>query len=195
MFTYYQYAFTPEELYPMFQDFHNSFIPNYQITRAEIVSIMETMAKKEYIGKERMKEAVLPVIGLQKIQALEQIEFLNKDAMKHDYLFSEEEHQQIFDLMSDGYTTIKFMKLLPYLMVFFIAHLNNSLQKRLKSLNEILNPHQKSSIFQCFERIGYTERDFFMNRITYREIEQVIIDFKTSYPRSFNFDQIETILK
>ena len=53
---------------------------------------METMAKKEYIGKERMKEAVLPVIGLQKIQALEQIEFLNKDAMKHDYLFSEEEH-------------------------------------------------------------------------------------------------------
>lgn len=85
--------------------------------------------------------------------------------------------------------------MLPFLMIFFIAHLFNKLKKRQDNYNEILDPNQKTSIFQCFQRAGLKSNKLQKRVISYRMIESVVIDFKSCYPNSFDFQQMERILQ
>ena len=48
-------------------------------------------------------------------------------------------------------------------------------------------------MFQCFQRAGLESLD--EKCISYRMVEQVMTDFRSCYPNSFDFKQIKTILK
>lgn len=121
---FFQYAFTEQEMYSMFQEFHNNFIPNYNIGQQELISIIEVMAQPQYLGKDNMQKKVFPIMGLVTNNALDQIDFLNKDSYLKDYQFTSEEHQQVFEVLNEGTRFVRFMKLLPFMMLFFIVHLN-----------------------------------------------------------------------
>ena len=86
-------------------------------------------------------------------------------------------------------------KLLPYLLVFFLSHLICALEKRRTHFNDILDPRVRTSLYQCFQRVGLKDEDFRKPCITYRQVEQVIMDFKSCFPSSFDFNQMETVLE
>lgn len=52
----------------------------------------------------------------------------------------------------------------------------------------------RTSLFQCFKRVGLKEEDTAKKCITYRQVEQVVMDFKSCFPNSFDFNQMETVL-
>jgi hypothetical protein len=57
-----------------------------------------------------------------------------------------------------------------------------------------MDPHLKTSLYNCFLRAGVKPLDFEKKCITYRQVEEAVIDFRSCYPNSFNFDQMNIIL-
>jgi len=103
-------------------------------------------------------------------------------------------HTQVFSALNEGNKYVQLNKLLPYLMIFFLKHLICGLEKRRTHFDEMLDPRVRTSLYQCFERVGLKNEDFQRKCITYRQVEQVVMDFKSCFPNSFDFSQMETVL-
>ena len=43
--------------------------------------------------------------------------------------------------------------------------------------------------------MGLKGKDHWRKCITYRQVEQVVMDFKSCFPSSFDFNQMETVLE
>lgn len=59
-----QFSFSPSELHEMFKEFHQSFMPSFQITKQEIFTLFEYMSDPKMLGKEKIEEIILPMIGV-----------------------------------------------------------------------------------------------------------------------------------
>ena len=192
-FLFYQMVFDEEELYSMFKDFYLKFMPNYIIGATELTSLIELMASSEYLGKQVLEEKVFPIIGVHK--NLMDIAILNKESYLKDHKISSDVHEQLFEKLNDGSKHVRFFNLLPYLMLFFIVSLNGQLDTRLKHYRRMLDRNMHTSIDQCFQRAGLHPDYFNKQVITYRMIEQVVADFRSCFPNSFDFKQMDTVLK
>lgn len=177
----------------MFKDFHGKFIKNNVIDQSTLVSIIEIMAQADYIGFKKMEEEILPIIGVRKNKL--QLDILNKPQKDTRFAFTPDVHLEVFEALNEGNKYIKFSTMLPYLMIFFLIHLNHQVDKRLKNFSDLLDPNQRTSIFNCFKRAGYRNEDFNKPVITYRKIEEIILDFRSCFPNSFHFEQIDVILR
>ena len=117
------------------------------------------------VTEQVMKEEVFPLMGVEK---LPEIEMLGKENKQKDQLFTNDEHAQVFTMLSEGSKYVKFTKMLPYLMLFFLKHLMCGLDKRRRHYDEMLNPKVRTSLYACFLRVGLNPEDFDKQTITYR---------------------------
>ena len=99
---------------------------------------------------------------------MDNLEMLNKETKINGFHLSVDIHQKVFEEMNDGNTYVKFSKMLPYMMIFFLIHLNMQLEKRLKNYKDLLDPHQKTSLYNCFVRAGVKPHDMEEKCISYR---------------------------
>ena len=109
------------------------------------------------MGKDTIVGKILPYMGIQRDKLMNLVENMGLTEEKDDdeFFLSEQEHNQIFEYLSDGiYKYTKFYKLLPFLMIFFTNSLMKVVDKRLKSYNELLSETSKTGLVQCFKRAG-----------------------------------------
>jgi len=55
---------------------------------------------------------------------MDQLNVLNKEVKINGFHLSMDTHNKVFEEMNDGNSYVKFTKMLPYLMIFFLIHLN-----------------------------------------------------------------------
>jgi len=87
-----------------------------------------------------MEKKILPVMGVEK-GLMDNLAGLNKETIVNGFHLSIDTHQKVFEEMNDGNSYVKFGKMLPYLMIFFLIHLNTQLEKRIKNLKDLMDPH------------------------------------------------------
>ena len=67
--------------------------------------------------------------------------------------FSKDRHEAIFLKLSKGRKTVKYMDLLPYLMIFYEFYLLQALNVRRKSYKELID----DNLIRIFKEVGLTE--------------------------------------
>ena len=191
---FFQFAFSESELHEMFKDFHQKYIKDHLIEQKDLTIFIEVMAQSDFIGFKKMEDEILPVMGVRK-NLMDQLDILQKPTKDSRFAFTPEVHLQVFEALNEGNKFVKFSTMLPYLMIFFLVELNSQVDKRLKNYSDLLDPHLKTSIFNCFRRAGLRKEDLRKKVITYRKIEEVIIDFRSCFPSSFHFEQMDPFLR
>jgi hypothetical protein len=79
-------------------------------------------------------------------------------------------------------------------MIFFLVDLFNKIEQRLKFFSSIVDPSVSTSLQACFKRIGLRSDQYHKEVINYRQVEQVVVDFRSCFPQSFNFQQMNLVL-
>ena len=156
------------------------------------------MAQPDMIGNVALKDKVFPIIDdewrpeqvnknhhhSKKILSGEEE---TNTTYKSNY-FSKDRHEAIFLKLSKGRKTVKYMDLLPYLMIFYEFYLLQALNVRRKSYKELID----DNLIRIFKEVGLTELN--KKQITYKMVEQTLLTLRSNYPKNLKFEGIQNIL-
>ena len=86
---------------------------------------------------------MLPVLG---IYVKRKNDFTNVKLVQETYIkgyyLSNETHAEIFNILSYGCKIVKLERIMPYLMIFFLASHYNEIEKRKTRFFQMLDPRQ-----------------------------------------------------
>lgn len=137
----------------MFQEFYLRLVPNFMIERKEVCSVFELMAQDDFMGYETMEKQLFPVMGVVHVEQESLIPGMQEKINPYHKIIKDY-HNQIFDILSEKQYYVKLTTFLPYLMLFFIVHLNHQLKQRHDIFKKLLDPYAKTSLIACFQRAG-----------------------------------------
>ena len=88
--------------------------------------------------------------------------------------------------------------LMPYLMIFFIASIHQSLDIRKTRFFQVLdlekNNGNENSIYNCLINQGIPEEDLFKRKLTYRQVETFLMDYRMKFPQCYSYESMNLIL-
>ena len=118
-------AFSCEDFHEMFERFYKKYAHSFQFGKVEVMTLFEHMSSKDLIGKERMRLQVLPILGVYVRGESSDAKDINVSMLKQTYIngynLSVETHLEIYNSLSNGEKYVRLQRIMPYLMVFFLA--------------------------------------------------------------------------
>lgn len=196
-------AFSCENFHEMFKRFYKKYADTFQFGKVEVMTLFEHMSSKDLIGKERMRVQVLPILGVYVRAESSDVKDINVSMIKHTYIngynFSVETHLEIYYSLSGGEKYVKLQRIMPYLMVFFLAEQHFQIDKRKARFFQMLNTskcvHNEVSLVSGFRNQGIKEEDLYKKILTYRDIEHFLIDYKTKFPATYSNHSMTIIMR